>query len=377
MPARVVQNPFTPTFGQVPFAMAGRDLVIREMSTAFDAPNRAPELTMLISGARGSGKTALLTRISEEAAQRGWICVNTVAAPGMLEDILVQTVDKAGRIVDVGASRNRLNEIGIGQVVNVGWERVDEVRANWRLQMQKAIEALNEAGTGLLIAVDEVDVSVDEAVNLASIYQLFVMEGRRVSLVMAGLPYNIEKAKGDKRISFVRRAQQRRLGRIGDVEVADAMRRTIEQGGRRIGEEALAVAVGAAGGFPYMIQLVGYRMWARNLAERDISVEDARMGAELALDELGSSVLESTYRDLSDGDIAFLKAMLPDDGPVPVKEVAVRMGKSRSYASTYRERLLRQGVIGEPDRNVVDFELPGFRDYLVSRLGGAGDRPPA
>ena len=83
-------------------------------------------------------------------------------------------------------------------------------------------------------------------------------------------------------------------------------------------------------------------------------------------------MLESTYRDLSDGDVAFLKAMLPDDGQSLMKDVATRMGKSRSYASAYRERLLRQGVIGEPDRNAVGFEPPGFREYFAERIEWSG-----
>ena len=362
-------NPFTPTFGQVPTNMAGRNDLIREMARAFDAQTRAPELTMLISGARGSGKTALLSTISDEADQRGWACVNAVSAPGMLEDVLVQTVDKSRHLIDTESARTRLTELGIGQIVNVAWEHADETQANWRLKMQKLIEELNGAGIGLLIAVDEVDVSVDEMVTLASVYQLFVRENRKVSLIMAGLPYNIEKAKGDKRISFIRRAQQRRLGRIADAEVANAMRKTIDQGGRSIGDEALSVAVDAADGFPFMIQLVGYRMWDQSPERPEISPEDARIGANLAYEELRTSVLESTYRDLSDGDVAFLKAMLPDENGTLMKDVASRMGKTTSYASTYRKRLLRQGIINEPDRNTVGFELSGFRDFLIDRLG--------
>ena len=187
-------NPLTPTFRQVPTNMAGRNDLIREMARAFDAQTRAPELTMLISGARGSGKTALLSTISDEADQRGWVCVNTVSAPGMLEDVLVQTVDKSRHLIDTESARTRLTELGIGQIVNVAWEHADETQANWRLKMQKLIEELNGAGIGLLIAVDEVDVSVDEMVTLASVYQLFVRENRKVSLIMAGLPSRRQRA---------------------------------------------------------------------------------------------------------------------------------------------------------------------------------------
>ena len=370
--AGTLANPFTPTFGQMPANLAGRDRLLREMNQALNAQARAPELTMLLSGARGSGKTVLLASIADEAERSGWISVSTVAAEGMLEDILVQAIDKAGHLVDASGGAKSLTGVGIGQILSLEWENGESQPSNWRLRMQKLISALEEVGSGLLVLVDELDPSIEEAIHLASTYQLFVMENRKVALVMAGLPHNIERAKSDKRISFVRRAQQRKLGRVADIEVGEAIRKTVLDGGRTIGDEALAIAVDAAAGFPFMIQLVGYRMWGRNPGGDEVSSEDARVGSALAQEEFRSYVLESTYRDLSDGDVSFLKAMLPDEGQSLMRDVAARMGKTSSYASTYRERLLRQGVIGEPDRNTVGFELPGFREYFTERIGWEG-----
>ena len=39
------------------------------------------------------------------------------------------------------------------------------------------------------------------------------------------------------------------------------MKRTIEDSGKRIEERALDQAVRTIGGFPFMMQLVGYRSW--------------------------------------------------------------------------------------------------------------------
>ena len=45
--------------------------------------------------------------------------------------------------------------------------------------------------------------------------------------------------------------------------------------------------------------------------------------------------LETTYRELSDKDIEFLLAMLPDSGPSRVSEIAKRMGVASNYASLF------------------------------------------
>lgn len=56
--------------------------------------------------------------------------------------------------------------------------------------------------------------------------------------------------------------------------------------------------------------------------------------------------------------------MLPDAMGSTLTAVAHRMGKGTNYASTYKTRLMRQGVISERAGNTFDFDIPGFREYL-------------
>ncbi|HJI39637.1 MAG TPA: hypothetical protein OIL78_00050 [Coriobacteriaceae bacterium] len=74
--------------------------------------------------------------------------------------------------------------------------------------------------------------------------------------------------------------------------------------------------------------------------------------------------LETTYRELSDKDIEFLLAMLPDSGPSRVSEIAKRMGVASNYTSQYKRRLPEDGVIGERGRGLVGFDIPAFREFL-------------
>lgn len=362
-------NPFTPSFGEIPLVLAGRDRLLGEIASALSRPNRSPELTMLIAGARGTGKTALLAKAAERAQQSGWIAVKAVASPGMLEDIYQHAVRDSAHITAKPDGARRLTGLGLGQALSLEWHVDAPEPGNWRMRMEGLLDQVEETGAGLFIAVDEIDPAIDEMVQLASVYQLMVMDGRRVALMMAGLPHNIEKAKGDRRISFIRRAQQRRLGRVADEDVRRAIEQTVRQGEREIDPEAVEVATQAAEGFPFMIQLVGYRMWEESPTDAPISPADAKAGAEAAAREMDSYILESTYRDLSDGDIAFLAAMLEDEGGSSLKDIGRRLGKPSGHVGTYKERLLKAGVIDETDRNAVGFSLPGFKRFLANRLG--------
>lgn len=365
---KIRENPFTPTFGEIPLYMAGREAILRSMARALDREGRAPELTTLIQGARGTGKTALLARIAEEAEGHGWICANVTAAPGMLDDILVQAVRASEHLV--GSSEGpKLTGVGLGQILNLEWEPAEPIApSTFRSHMTDLVKQLQPQGIGLLITVDEVQHDLDEMIQLAATYQQFVRERRRVGLLMAGLPFHIEELKKNEVVSFLRRAEHQFLGRVNDQDVQMAFQKTISQGGRSINEQALDHAVQAINGFPFMLQLVGYRSWEESPEATELSYADVVTGANLARIEMRERIFESTYRDLSDGDLNFLAAMLPDENNSAVKDIAARMGKPSSYVNTYRRRMLRQGIIGERRRGEVGFDLPAFKEFLAEKL---------
>lgn len=234
--------------------------------------------------------------------------------------------------------------------------------------MYRVLDTLESQGTGLLITVDEVTSDLDEMIQFAAVYQHFVREGRSVALLMAGLPNNVSSLLSNKSASFLRRAKQYRLGRISDADMAFAIRKTVEGGGRSIEREALDLAVKASSGFPYMMQLVGFHTWESSEDGGAIDADAVARGIEVAGYDMRDGVYRSTLRDLSAKDIDFLQAMLEDEGGSRMADVARRMGVSSSYASQYRLRLIDQGVIGERGRGRVWFDIPGFDSYLREEL---------
>lgn len=361
------RNPFTPSFGQIPPFMAGRGAIIEEIMAAFDNGIGDPNLSTIFVGARGTGKTALLSLVAQEAGAHGWVSANVSAVPGMLRDIEERTKEAAHEFITHKESA-RVTSITIGGALGLGWENQGPDEGNWRTRMKGIFRQLEEYDVGLLITVDEVRADLDEMVQLASVYQHFIREGKKVALLMAGLPHHVSALVSDESVSFLRRSQSHHFGRIDDIEIADALEETVKEAGRSIGEDALQYAVAAIDGFPYMMQLVGYRMWAANPQGGEITLEDARKGVARAKQEMRSRVLDATFRELSAGDRRFLAAMLPDAGDSAMADIALRMGVSGNYAAQYRIRLLEQGVIGERGRGFVGFELPVLKEYLAEKL---------
>ncbi len=361
-----LDNLFRPEFGHIPAFMAGRSRIIEDMATAFEEGRGNPNLCMLLVGARGMGKTALLSYLGREAQALGWVAVETSCTAGMLEDILQRVRASASHLLTPSVQK-RVVSVGSPMVGSIGWEHED-VQLNWRSKMNLVLDELSRTETGLLITVDEADASLEELTTLVITYQHFVREGRKVSLLIAGLPFNVEAVLSGRSTSFLRRAARHDLSLLPSYEVEEAFRLTVEQGGRQIEQEALDEAVADIGGFPYMMQLLGYRAWKAAGTRLVIELRDVRSAAKIAQDELRHRVFDATFNELSKGDKKFLENMLADASRTERQDLAKRLGKKSGWISTYKKRLLSAGVIDEPEPGIFVFALSGFRNYLESKI---------
>lgn len=70
------KSPFTPTFRSVPPFLANREHILRDINRGFINGPGDPNLSTIFTGARGTGKTALLSLLSKTALEHGWIAAN-------------------------------------------------------------------------------------------------------------------------------------------------------------------------------------------------------------------------------------------------------------------------------------------------------------
>ena len=360
----IEKNPFRPSFGSIPVALAGRQAIIKDILEGLDNAPGDPNRASIFTGARGTGKTVLLAAIGEEAQKRGWINVNVTSGMDMLSEIIVQIRDRAFHIL-TPQTQKRLSGIQIGSF-GITIEN-EKKQSTWRSEMTGIVEELNSNSVGLLITVDEISPKHAELKILTDTFQHFVRERRDVALLMAGLPAKVSRLLRDDDISFLRRAFCHELTAIDVNDVAYAIKQTVEEGGREIDDKALWKAARGTEGFAFMIQLIGYHMWRQHPKERKIYEEDVDTALTFAAHDMERMIFDLLLRELSEREKEFLMAMIQDGNSSKVADISRRMGINVNNASQIKKRLIEQGIISDYGRGTVKMEVPMLKEYLKNR----------
>lgn len=358
-------NPFKPTAGAVPPLLVGRQDVLDEFQESIEDGPGAPGLLQLFSGARGVGKTVMLNELGEVALSNGWVVIHETATVGMMARI-AQQVRHHRR--ELGSpERKRLTELSLPNWMGGGgtaWSDTADPEPSWCQELSALLDVLERHGTGLAITVDEIHgIGKEQMRQLSTQVQHLIREGRTVALLMAGLPKAVHDLLPGDVTTFLRRASCAALGDVSIEEVAESFRRIVIDGGRAITDDLADRCAEATGGYPFMIQLVGYHVW-RQGKTGPITADHVEDGVDAARARIGNLVHAPALADLSDVDRSFLVHMATDDGPSRTSEVGARMGRDGNYANVYRARFIAAGMIRPVGQGLVDFEAPYMREYL-------------
>ena len=339
--------------------------MLARFSDALEAGPTHPDYTLLITGDRGSGKTALLNTLEDKAAGRGWV---TVTAAASSESVTMRIASEARRLMDRlrggrGARLGSVSALGVGISLEPRQPTAEPESGLLRV-LEELGELLHHKGIGVLLTVDELhDVDRDDVRDVASAVQIVTRRRlRSVAFAAAALPLVEHTHLSDPNMTFLQRCARAPLGPLDPAETLAALRQPIVDSGSAIDDDALAEAVAATSGYPYMIQLVGFHSWqTRQHADAPISLSDVRAGAAEAEHAMIDQIAGPTWNRLSMMDRRFLVAMLADDVDSSLTNIAERIGRSPQYARTYRARLIAAGAISPTSKACVRFRHHAFR----------------
>lgn len=381
-------NPYTPNAGAQPAAMLGRDDQLQSFELLLRRLQRGhTEQSMIITGLRGVGKTALLGKFRKTALSQSWVVVEREIAKhddeyfrhqlaSSVRSSLFELSPKArwgDRLVRAAAVLKSFSvsvdaqgtlAAGLGIAAAEGFADHQDLSADLTDLLVALGEAASEVNRGVVFLFDEIQfLAKPQLEAVISALHKTVQRELPVTLVAAGLPQIAELA-GDAKSYSERLFKFPRIGRLSHHDAKEAFSRPAEEESARYDSDALDSALEITGCYPYFIQELGYAVWT--VADNNVVTSD---DIETALPQYTDKLDESFFRVRLDRctplQVKYLKAMA-DLGPEPQKaqDVATEMGRTSSQVAPTRSELINMGLLFTPDYGYAEFTVPHFDSFI-------------
>lgn len=362
-------NLFSPSFGNRPSVFVGREDIVSSFLEGLQEPAGRRERAVVITGQRGMGKTVLLLEIAEKAREQGCIVTSpTISSDDMLERIIEKLQLEGESILDEKKTRLSGGSFGfLGFSAGLQFSREEEEKRSFTYKLTKLVQAINEAGRGVLILVDEIRANSPGIKQLVIGYQELVGLGADVSIAFAGLPGAVSGLLNHKVLTFLNRAHKIELQPLREGDIDAYYMHAFAEAGIVLDQESRRRAVSATEGSPYMMQLIGYYISKYADEEGCVTQEAFDRAITVSHDLYLQDICRTTLNQLSEVDVEFLRSMAVDHGASSISDIAGRLSVSNEYAQRYKKRLIDAGVISQPRRGAVEFAVPLLADYLRTR----------
>ena len=386
--------PFTPGFGSTPPCLVGRDELIRDVCALLAGDPASEGGANVLLAPRGLGKTVVLNEIEDAArTERGWLVLSVSGTDGdpiaethkeviRAHESLVQAHGESAKRQVSGMS------LGVGGLsAGVSFDEVSDPKRtrygdDLRRDLSELASAAAQIDVRVLLTMDEMHaIPLAKARQLGSYIQHIAKRERRALVfVGAALPYITETLLADRKSTFLQRLAVHRVDLLSEPEARRGLQEPIEMHGGIISEEALDIATSAVAGHPYMLQLVGDKMWrSAGGTGNPIAVNHAKGAVAEARESLEGHLFAPTWESLSDTDKRFLAALavLAEGNDSPrVAAICEEAGIGKASASAYRRRLLLSGMVSPSGRGRLKLAHPSIGPWLRQAIAAGSVRVP-
>ncbi|MCI8425432.1 MAG: ATP-binding protein [Adlercreutzia sp.] len=337
-------NPFSLTFGKPPKRMVQRLLQHDEIADELRAEEPSQQVFM-VTGVRGVGKTVFMADLCNELADdKTWTVVFLNSSTDMLSGMLSQLASK-GELATIFKSANiNLSFFGFSVDLGRGTQIVDT-----EVALQKMLANMQKHGKRVLVAIDEAT-STPAMREFASAFQIFLMQGLPVHLIMTGLYENINELQNEENLTFLYRAPKINLEPLSIGAMAKSYQSVFE-----IDEEEALGMARSTKGYSFAYQVVGYCRWKYGSGSSYLEQ------SKLYLEDYAYTKI---WAELSGKDRKVLHGIATAESG-KVKDVREKLGMGSNELSPYRDRLIKRGLIDGSNFGHLDFTLPFFDQFII------------
>lgn len=345
-----MNNPFTLSFGKKPLQYVSRIAQMQQILEQFNALEPSNQVYMIM-GVRGSGKTVMMTGISNELRSRDeWIVVELNPTRDLLQSLAAKLYSLPEMHAHFLKAKIDFSVLGIGVAIENATPITDIENA-----IELMLAELQKRQKRLLIAIDEVTNSESMKI-FASSFQIFIRREYPLFLLMTGLYENIDRLQSDKSLTFLYRAPKMILEPLNYTAVRkqymDIFKLTVEAAG---------TMASLTKGYPFAFQVLGYLYW-ENKDQK--TLEDILPEYDQYLDEY---VYSKIWTETSPKDQELI-AEIALSGETKVKNIREKVNMTSGLFSVYRDRLKNKGILDTRIYGEVTFALLRFAEFVQQRL---------
>ena len=338
-------NPFSLDFGAKPTLYISRAEEEEKILKSFmsDVPSSH---IFLIIGARGMGKTALMTsvtgRIKEDSS---WIHVDVDSESNILQSLYYRLNNIAAMSfskIDVSLNLSVLS-------INFKW---NDNEGDIRYELDKLLQLFKKNNRKILITIDEA-VNSSDMRAFSSYYQHCIREEYPMFVLMTGLFKNVRALQNNRSLTFLRRAAKITLGPLSEVRIAREFEKVLN-----LSEERAVFLSKLTEGYSYAFQILGHLIFD---SDEKVFTDDIYKDFK---NELFDNSYEKIWEELSEKEKSVVKTISEHKDGVAVATIKQQLNMDSNNFSTYRDTLQKSGLIEMSSYGMVKFCLPLFDEYV-------------
>lgn len=345
-----MNNPFRLDFGAVPKLYIARsdneDVIINTFT------NENPSVHIyLITGARGMGKTVLMTAVSEQIKkEKDWLHIDVSSEHVMTELYSYLMRETGSKFSDIKISANAnlgLANIGLSATMN------GDKNADIKIEIKNILEEYKKKNKKLLLTIDEVGNTAGMR-EFATFFQQCIRSNYPIFVLMTGLYKNVRALENNKTLTFLKRAPKIQLKPLNQRRVVREYQEVFD-----FSHEELNKLAKATKGYAYAFQILGYL-----LCESDEKKLTDKIIDEYKLD-LYEKCYDKIWEELSNNEQRIVAKAASLETPM-VATIKKDLDIDSNNFSTYQNNLLKYGIITDSSAyGKMEFSLPFFKEFVL------------